>query len=345
MSPRRLSFSEKRRARLALKFGRLDRLENRNTMTEPISITGLALGSVRGLAQLGIVQADGSNSALFGLVQQAQQARQGLTSPRPAVQVPQRATSLAIAFPPTRAAGTSGGGGPGAGKPQHDDRADLVHRPGPQLHAGPGAARDHAGRRGQQRLARAHAGGSTSQARACPAAAGGGAAAQPHRPHHRLPAQGAAATAGGGGPARELTNQAPAPTRGLPVDWLASTGSTSTAPSQSHGISSPWQPAARAGGGAALPPRGGSGSGAQAATVALVSGRGGHAQAQPSSSAPATIPGYMAGQPYQAVPANSARRGRRPATPPPAPSARAPRARRARASPPMPMTPAHRPDQ
>ena len=216
MSRRRLSFTERRRARLARKSAQLDRLETRNTITEPISFTGLALSSMRGLAQLGIMQADGGNSALLGLTQMAQQAKLGLAPPRPAPAPPHSPTALTIAFPPS------------------------ARRP----------RRGVAGPRRHLRTRRRR------QPAACPSIGW-----------------------------RRLDRRA--------------------LPRRSPTVSArPWQPAARAGGGAALPPRGGSGSGAQAATVALVSGRGGHAQAQPSSSAPATIPGYMAGQPYQAVPAN-----------------------------------------
>ena len=40
---RRLSFTERRRRRLAKQMDRLDRLESRTTITEPVSFTGLAL--------------------------------------------------------------------------------------------------------------------------------------------------------------------------------------------------------------------------------------------------------------------------------------------------------------
>ena len=43
MSFGRLSFTERRRRRLAMKVDRLDRLETRNTITEPISVMGLAI--------------------------------------------------------------------------------------------------------------------------------------------------------------------------------------------------------------------------------------------------------------------------------------------------------------
>jgi hypothetical protein len=54
MSLRRPSFTEKRRGRLASKAV-LDRLEQKSTITEPISITGLMVTSFRGLVELGIM--------------------------------------------------------------------------------------------------------------------------------------------------------------------------------------------------------------------------------------------------------------------------------------------------
>ena len=44
-----LSFTEYRRRRLAKKVDRLDRLESRTTITEPISFTGMALSAMAGL--------------------------------------------------------------------------------------------------------------------------------------------------------------------------------------------------------------------------------------------------------------------------------------------------------
>ncbi len=64
MSRYRLSFSEKRRARLAKKVDRLDRLEPRIPVTEPISFTAMSLGALRGLAQLGIMDAQGGGNRL-----------------------------------------------------------------------------------------------------------------------------------------------------------------------------------------------------------------------------------------------------------------------------------------
>ncbi len=221
---RRLSFTERRRARQAMKFGPLHRLETRNTMTEPISVTALSFTAFRSLAQLGIMQADGGNSELFALADAARQAKQGLVGPHPTAALPNKSAPIPIGLPLT-----------------------LTPRP----------------------------------------------------------------AGGGGGSVPLLTNQIPAPKQSQPLDLLALTSSTDSTSAQSQGLTTPWHPAARAGGGAALPPRGGSGNGAQAATVALVAGHGGHAKAA-SPSAPATIPGYMPGKPYQTIPPNSAHSSPRP---------------------------------
>ena len=52
-------FTSRRRRYLAKKVDRLDRLETRTTMTEPISVVGLMMGSLRWLEQLGIVDKNG----------------------------------------------------------------------------------------------------------------------------------------------------------------------------------------------------------------------------------------------------------------------------------------------
>ena len=94
-----------------MKFGRLDQLEPRTTITEPISITGLSFAAFRGLAQLGIMSADGGNSALLGLAQMAQQAKQGPTMSHPAARFHEPATSIAIGLAVKQAPGAAGGGG------------------------------------------------------------------------------------------------------------------------------------------------------------------------------------------------------------------------------------------
>ena len=69
MSFRRLhlSFTERRRRRLAKKVDQLDRLESRTTITEPLSFTGLALSATGVLARLGFMYPDGANHALNAL--------------------------------------------------------------------------------------------------------------------------------------------------------------------------------------------------------------------------------------------------------------------------------------
>ncbi len=59
-----ISFTEKRRARLRKAVDRIERLEPRTTITEPISITGLSVSALRGLAQLGVMQVHGGSDAL-----------------------------------------------------------------------------------------------------------------------------------------------------------------------------------------------------------------------------------------------------------------------------------------
>jgi hypothetical protein len=67
-------FTSRRRRYLAKKVDRLDRLETRNTMTEPISVVGLMLGSMRWLEQLGLVDRSVLGNPLSGLAQPGQAA-------------------------------------------------------------------------------------------------------------------------------------------------------------------------------------------------------------------------------------------------------------------------------
>ena len=88
-----------------------------------------------------------------------------------------------------------------------------------------------------------------------------------------LPAERPSGAAGGGGPDQGAAIEQPAASQpAQSIDALSSISSADSGASESHGLSAPWHPAGRAGGGAALPPRGGSGNGAQAATIALVQG-------------------------------------------------------------------------
>ena len=59
-----VSYTEGRRRRLARKTDQLDRLESRTAVAEPLSFTGLALASIRGMLQLGFMYPDGVNHAL-----------------------------------------------------------------------------------------------------------------------------------------------------------------------------------------------------------------------------------------------------------------------------------------
>ena len=78
----RLSFTERRRRRLAKKVDQLDRLESRTTITEPISFTGLAISSLRSLVQLGIMNPYGASNALSGLRRPAAETVQDTRMPR-----------------------------------------------------------------------------------------------------------------------------------------------------------------------------------------------------------------------------------------------------------------------
>ena len=73
---RRQNFTEKRRARLRKAVNRVERLEPRNTITEPISVTALSLSALHGLGQFGIVQVHGGGDALERLAAASQAARQ-----------------------------------------------------------------------------------------------------------------------------------------------------------------------------------------------------------------------------------------------------------------------------
>ena len=86
----------------------------------------------------------------------------------------------------------------------------------------------------------------------------------------RLPAS---RTASAGGSAPNAPAASPAPKAPASSDWLTVDALPEPASSDPGGISSPWHPVARAGGGAAMAPRGGSGNGALPVTLALVRGQ------------------------------------------------------------------------
>ena len=74
-----LSFTERRRRRLALKVDRLDRLEKRSTVT-PFSAFSLAAGAFQGLAQVGLMQ--GSGNAQGGPVLPGAETQRAGTQPQ-----------------------------------------------------------------------------------------------------------------------------------------------------------------------------------------------------------------------------------------------------------------------
>ena len=130
MSRRRKSFTEKRRARLAMKWDRLDKLESKNTITEPISLLGLATGSLRGMVQLGLMQADGGG--LLTMARLTQQAHQGLTPIAKAPATSDTSVPMGILVPDTGSSGAAGGGTTvqdpyqGALRPQGESDSALV---------------------------------------------------------------------------------------------------------------------------------------------------------------------------------------------------------------------------
>ena len=88
---------------------------------------------------------------------------------------------------------------------------------------------------------------------------------------------------------------APVKTKSPATDRLSVMAPSKSDSTPAKGITAPWHPASRAGGGSALPPRGGSGNGAQAVTVSAVQGRAPLPQAPDAPTAPPTIPGVLAG--------------------------------------------------
>jgi len=154
-----------------MKVDRLDRLETRNTITEPISVLGLSVPAFQGLARLGFMDVN----AMRGLAPPVEAANQAGHPAGHAAAAPTNFIPIVIG-PQTHHTATAGGGG----APNQDGTA----------------------------------------------------------------------------PASQATVQA--------GDWLT-LRLAPAADSTESGISTPWHPIARAGGGAALPPRGGSG-GPSAAT-------------------------------------------------------------------------------
>jgi hypothetical protein len=97
---RRPSYTEKRRARLAMKWDRLQQLEPKNTITEPISVFALSTSALRGLAQIGIMEADGGNGGLLVAARLAWQARHGPTPIQKAPSAPHDSIPIGLDLAP-----------------------------------------------------------------------------------------------------------------------------------------------------------------------------------------------------------------------------------------------------
>ncbi len=107
---RRLSFTEDRRRKLRRQMELL-RLESRTTITEPISLTGLALSWMRGVSQLGLISPFMGSNALSGLGRQVPKANQARDPVKPAF-APRR--NLLAPILSVHASESSAGGGGGA---------------------------------------------------------------------------------------------------------------------------------------------------------------------------------------------------------------------------------------
>jgi hypothetical protein len=79
-------FTSRRRRYLAKKVDRIDRIETRNTMTEPISVLGLMTGSLCWLEQLGLVDRSMLGNPLSGLARPDQAAAK--VQPQATIQTP-----------------------------------------------------------------------------------------------------------------------------------------------------------------------------------------------------------------------------------------------------------------
>src|SRR5437763_7080774 len=111
MSLIRLSFTERRRRKLALKVASLDQLETRNTITEPISVLGLSVSAFRGLALLGIAQVNGGGNALGGRARPDRGVQGQAAGSRQARSPPLASPRNFLPFPLVPQGGAQGSGG------------------------------------------------------------------------------------------------------------------------------------------------------------------------------------------------------------------------------------------
>jgi RHS repeat-associated protein len=138
------SFTERRRARLRKAVERVEKLEGRNTITEPISITALSLGITRTLGDLGLVQVHGGADALERLAA-AQHAAQKPTDHAHATQVlePNPAHSFVPIAVSRHQDAASAGGSAGQSSPAataSDPRASTGQNAGDWLSLSPSSS-------------------------------------------------------------------------------------------------------------------------------------------------------------------------------------------------------------
>jgi hypothetical protein len=122
MKFRRLHFDRvARRRRLTARVDRLDRLESRTTITEPISFTGLAISMLRPLVQLGIMNVFGASNAPSPFVRAKELEKQaGHAVPKPYA-IPAKLLKSIDAVASGQHAGGSAGSASGASTGKHAD--------------------------------------------------------------------------------------------------------------------------------------------------------------------------------------------------------------------------------
>jgi hypothetical protein len=105
----KLSFTERRRARLAKKVNQLERLESKVTITEPISVMGLCIPALRTLAGIGLVDAAQFSSYPRALANRAEEAaRRGARGAGAQLHLPSASSDVLPIAVASRAAGASG---------------------------------------------------------------------------------------------------------------------------------------------------------------------------------------------------------------------------------------------
>ena len=103
-----LSFTERRRRRLAKKVDQLDRLEPRTAVAEPLSFTGLAIASIRGMLQLHFMYPDGANHALNALAHSKDSAKKAASPTAKPYALPSKLLKSIDALSVGQIAGTMG---------------------------------------------------------------------------------------------------------------------------------------------------------------------------------------------------------------------------------------------